>query len=274
MNRLSIDRRAKILACLVESMGINAVCRITDTAKHTVLDLLADIGEACQRYQDEHLRGLNSRRIECDEIWAFCYAKQKNVPEQFRGRLGFGDVWTWTAIDAETKLVPCWHVGRRDAASAQSFMTDLASRLNNRVQLTTDGHRAYLTAVDAAFQNDIDYAILVKVYGAPQEAEIRYSPPICLGTDKTVIRGRPDPDKISTSYVERQNLTMRMGIRRFTRLTNAHSKKLANHKQAVALHFMHYNFARINQAVRCSPAVEAGVSDHLWTIEEIAGLVE
>ena len=164
-------------------------------------------------------------------------------------------------------------MGRRDAAAALAFMTDLASRLNNRVQLTTDGHRAYLTAVDAAFQNDIDYAMLVKVYGAPQEAEIRYSPPICLGTDKTVIRGRPDPEKISTSYVERQNLTMRMSMRRFTRLTNAHSKKLANHRHAIALHFMHYNFARINQAVRCSPAMEAGVSDHLWTMEEIAALV-
>jgi IS1 family transposase len=273
MNRLSLERRAKVLALLVEGMSINAICRVTDVAKHTVLKLLEDIGEACQQYQDEHLRGLNSRRIECDEIWAFCYAKQKNVPEQFRGRLGYGDVWTWTAIDADSKLIPCWHVGRRDAAAAQVFMNDLAGRLNNRVQLTTDGHRVYLYAVDEAFQNDIDYATLVKVYGAAPEGETRYSPPICLGTEKTAIRGRPDPELISTSYVERQNLTMRMSMRRFTRLTNAHSKKLANHKHAVALHFMHYNFARINQTVRCSPAMAAGVDGHLWSIEEIAALV-
>ncbi len=197
-----------------------------------------------------------------------------NVPAELQGKLGFGDVWTWTAIDAESKLIPCWHVGRRDAAAAFSFLNDLASRLTNRVQLTTDGHRAYLTAVDAAFHNDIDYAMLIKVYGAPQEAEVRYSPPVCLGTDKTVIRGRPNPDFISTSYVERQNLTMRMSMRRFTRLTNAHSKKLANHKHAVALHFMHYNFARINQAVRCSPAMAAGVDTRLWSIEQIAALAD
>jgi IS1 family transposase len=272
MNRLSLERRAKIIACLVEGNSINAICRITDTAKHTVLDLLADVGEACAQYQDEYLRGLTSKRIECDEIWAFCYAKQKNVPAERQGQLGYGDVWTWTAIDADTKLIPCWHVGRRDGAAAYEFMADLASRLTNRVQLTTDGHRAYLTAVDAAFQRNIDYAMLIKIYGAPQENEVRYSPAVCLGIEKDIIRGRPDPDLISTSYVERQNLTMRMSMRRFTRLTNAHSKKLANHKHAVALHFMHYNFARINQTVRCSPAMAAGVDSHLWSIEEIAAL--
>jgi IS1 family transposase len=269
-----MERRAKIISCLVEGNSVNATCRITDSAKHTVLRLLADVGAACQQYQDEHLRGLNCRRIECDEIWAFCYSKQKNVPQQFRGKLGYGDVWTWTAIDPETKLIPCWHVGKRDASAAQAFIDDLASRLVHRIQLTTDGHRAYLLAVDSAFHNDIDYAMLVKLYGAAQEAKVRYSPSVCLGTDKTVVRGRPQPDLISTSYVERQNLTMRMSMRRFTRLTNAHSKKLANHKHALALHFMHYNFVRINQAVRCAPAMEAGVSDHLWTIEEIVELLD
>jgi IS1 family transposase len=272
MNRLSIEKRAHILSCLVECMSVNAICRVADVAKHTVLDLLADVGEACAAYQDEHLRGLTSKRIECDEIWAFCYSKQKNVPAEYQGQLGYGDVWTWTAIDAESKLVPCWYIGRRDGAAAYEFMTDLASRLANRVQLTTDGHKAYLSAVDVAFARDIDYGMLVKIYGAPQEAEVRYSPPICLGAEKHVIRGRPDPDLISTSYVERQNLTMRMGMKRFARLTNAHSKKLANHKHAVALHFMHYNFARINQAVRCSPAMAAGVDQHLWSMEEIAAL--
>jgi IS1 family transposase len=274
MNRLSLERRAQIVSLLVECCGVNAITRITGVSVHTVLNLLADVGEACQRYQDEHLRGLTSKRIECDEIWAFCYAKQKNVPVELQGKLGHGDVWTWTAIDAETKLVPCWHIGRRDAAAAFEFMTDLASRLTNRVQLTTDGHRAYLSAVDAAFSRDIDYAMLVKIYGASQENEVRYSPATCLGTDKTVIRGRPDPAFISTSYVERQNLTMRMSMRRFARLTNAHSKKLANHRHAVALHFMHYNFARICSSIRCTPAMEAGISSHIWSIEELVRLAD
>jgi IS1 family transposase len=273
MNKLSIERRSQVIKCLVESMSINGICRITDTAKHTVLKLLADLGEVCQQYQDEHLRKLNCQRIECDEIWAFCYAKQKNVPIEHQGQFGYGDVWTWTAIDAETKLVPCWYIGRRDAGAAREFIMDLASRLNNRIQLTTDGHRPYLSAVDEAWAGDVDYAMLVKLYGAEPAGVARYSPPKCTGIRKDAISGNPDPAFISTSYVERQNLTMRMSMRRFTRLTNAHSKKLANHKHAVALHFMHYNFARINQAVRCSPAMEAGVTDHLWSVEEIAALI-
>jgi IS1 family transposase len=241
---------------------------------HTVLKLLADLGEACAAYQDEHLRGLTCKRIECDEIWSFCYAKQKNVPHELWGREGMGDVWTWTAIDADSKLVPCWFVGTRGPISGEAFMRDLASRLANRVRLTTDGQRVYLSAVDAAFDRDSDYAMIVKIYGSVPEGEVRYSPPICLGTDKTVIRGRPDPKLISTSYVERQNLTMRMGMRRLTRLTNAHSKKLANHKHAIALHFMDYNFARINQAVRCSPAMAAGVDARLWSVKDIGALAE
>jgi IS1 family transposase len=274
MNKLSIERRSQVIKCLVEGMSINGICRVTDTAKHTVLKLLADVGEACKRYQDEHLRGLNCRRIECDEIWAFCYAKQKNVPVEYQGQFGYGDVWTWTAIDAETKLIPCWYVGRRDAGAARQFIMDLASRLNNRIQLTTDGHRAYLSAVDEAWVGDVDYAMLIKLFGAEPAGEARYSPPKCTGIRKDAISGNPNPAYISTSYVERQNLTMRMSMRRFTRLTNAHSKKLANHKHAVALHFMHYNFARINQAVRCSPAMEAGIESHLWSIEEIAALAD
>jgi len=273
MNRLSIERRAQIIS-LLEGSGINSITRITGVSVHTVLKLLADVGEACQQYQDQHLRGLNCRRIQCDEIWAFCYAKQRNLRDELRDRLGFGDVWTWTSIDAETKLVPCWYVGRRDSQAATTFMRDLASRLANPVQLTTDGHHAYLDAVDAAFPHELDYAMLVKMYGTPPDGQRRYTPSVCLSTERKVMRGNPDPDHINTSFVERQNLTMRMGMRRFTRLTNAHSKKLANHKHAVALHFMHYNFARICQTVRCSPAMAARVSDHLWSLEEIAALAD
>jgi len=210
-------------------------------------------------------------------VWAFVYAKAKNVPEEHAGEFGYGDVWTWTAIDAETKLVPSWGVGRRDAFTARAFMLDLASRLAHRVQLTSDGHKVYLEAVEGAFGADIDYAMLVKMYegdaGARATAEQRYSPAHCTGAAKQAITGRPDPAHISTSYVERQNLTMRMSMRRFTRLTNAFSKKLENHKAAVAFYFMWYNFARIHQTLRVTPAMEAGVSDHVWSAEEIAGLV-
>jgi IS1 family transposase len=276
MNRISIERRSQIIKCLVEGMSVNGICRVTDAAKHTVLKLLADVGEACQQYQDEHLRNLNCRRIECDEIWSFCHAKQKNVPAEFQGKFGYGDVWTWTAIDPETKLVPCWYIGRRDSYAAREFILDLASRLNNRIQLTTDGHRPYIAAVDEAWAGEVDYSVLVKLYGADpaNKPETRYSPASCIGIRKDAISGNPDPEYVSTSRVERQNLTMRMSMRRFTRLTNGHSKKLANHCHSVALHFMHYNFARINQAVRCSPAMEAGIESHLWSIEEIAALAD
>ena len=273
MNKLSTQRRAQIIRCLVEGNSVRATCRMTDSSKDAVLKLVADAGTACLEYQREHLRNLPCKRIQCDEIWSFVYSKAKNVPAEFQGQFGYGDVWTWTAIDADTKLVPCWYVGTRGAQAATTFMRDLASRLANRVQLTTDGHRVYLNAVDAAFSREIDYAMLVKHYAATPEGEVRYSPAVCTGCEKTEIRGRPDPDHISTSYVERQNLNMRMGMRRFTRLTNAFSKKVENHGHAIALFYMYYNFARIHQTLRVTPAMEAGISDHVWSIEEIAALI-
>ena len=244
----------------------------------TVLKLLVDLGAAFERYQDEKLRGLKLKRIQCDELWQFIYAKAKNVPERMKGAFGVGDVWTWVAIDADTKLVPSWAVGRRDGFTAQAFIADLADRLASRVQLTTDGHKAYLEAIEGAFGDEIDYAMLVKMYegdsGKHAPAERRYSPAVCTGAQQQRITGNPDPGHISTSFVERQNLTVRMQIRRFTRLRNAFSKKLDNHKAAVALHYMHYNFARIHQTLRVTPAMEAGVSDHVWSIEEIVGLLD
>jgi IS1 family transposase len=275
MNKLSVERRAQVISSLVEGNSVRATCRMMGVAKGTVLRLLADVGQASARYQDRTLRNLPCRRLQCDEIWAFCHAKQKNVPAQDQGRFGIGDVWTWTAIDADTKLVPTWLVGNRDARHASWFMQDLASRLLHRVQLTTDGHRPYLTAVEDAFRHDIDYAMLVKIYGTEQGSETRYSPAKILSASREVIRGNPDPSHISTSYVERANLTMRMGMRRFTRLTNGFSKKLENLCHAVALHFMHYNFCRVHQSLRGkTPAMAAGVTDHVWEISEILALTE
>jgi IS1 family transposase len=274
MNKLSLDRRAQIISLLVECTGVNPITRITGVSVHTVLKLLADVGEACQRYQDEYLRGLNCRRVQCDEIWSFVGMKEKQARRKADRPENVGDVWTWTAIDADTKLVPCWHVGNRDAQAANTFMRDVASRLANPIQLTTDGFHCYLDAVDAAFPHGIDYAMLVKMYGTDPMGERTYSPSICLSAESKIIRGNPDRDHINTSYVERQNLTMRTHMKRFARLTNAHSKKLENHKHAVALHFMHYNFARICQTVRCSPAMQAGVSDHLWSMKEVAALAD
>lgn len=243
-------------------------------AKGTVLKLLADLGGVCATYQDKALRDLPCRRIQCDEIWSFVGMKDKNVPEELRGRAWLGDVWTWTALCAETKLVPSWRVGRRDGATAAEFIRDLAGRLRHRVQLTTDGHKAYLDAVEGAFGADVDYAMLVKLYGASGEEEKRYSPARCIGTRRESIIGRPREEHVSTSYVERQNLTMRMSMRRFTRLTNAFSKKVDNLFYAVSLHFMHYNFARIHQTLRVTPAMEAGVADHVWELAEIVELLE
>jgi IS1 family transposase len=258
---------------LIEGMSLRATSRLADVSINTVTKLLVDVGSASADYQDRTLRNLKCKRIQCDGIWAFVYAMQKNVPAEKRGQFGYGDVWTWTAIDADTKLVPSFMVGNRDAQSATMFIDDLKSRLANRVQLTTDGLKIYLEAVEGAFGAGVDYAQLVKIYGAAQE-ETRYSPVECIGCERKRIMGNPDPSHISTSYVERQNLTMRMGIRRFTRLTNAFSKKVENHAYQVALHFIHYNFCRIHKTLRVTPAMEAGITDHVWTIEEMLGKVE
>lgn len=275
MNRLTVGKRTQVVNALVEGNSLRAASRLAGVAFNTVLKLLPEIGKACEDYQRRVLVNLPCKRIQCDEIWSFCYAKEKNVPEQFRGLKGYGDVWTWTAIDADTKLVPCWRVGARNAWHAQHFMYDLAARLANRVQLTTDGHRVYLTAVELAFGTEVDYAMLVKLFGSDSaDGEIRYSPAECIGTRETTITGRPNPRHISTSYAERQNLTMRMKMRRFTRLTNAFSKKLDNHRWAVALYFMHYNFCRIHQTLRVTPAMEAGISDHVWSIEDLVGILD
>ena len=274
MNKLSLERRARILACLCEGTSVRATCRLMDCSKDAALKLVVDAGTACAAYHDQHVRGIAAKRVQVDEIWNFVHAKAKNVPQEKRGQFGFGDVWTWTGIDADSKLMIGWYVGKRDADAAHAFMRDLADRLSNRVQLTSDGHHAYLEAVDAAFARDIDYAMLVKQYGPSPEAEKRYSPPVCLGAGRTVISGRPDPEHISTSYIERSNLTLRMQNRRFTRLTNAFSKKLANHKHMLAISRVFYNFARIHQTLRVTPAMEAGISDHVWTFEEIAALAD
>ena len=237
-------------------------------SKDTVMKLQLDAGMASADYHDRAVRNLKCKRVQCDEIWEFVYAKEKNVPADKKGEFGFGDVWTWTAIDADTKLVPAYMIGNRDALSARMFIDDLAGRIASRIQLTTDGLKVYLTAVEDSFGCDIDYAVLNKIYASSQE-EVRYSPALCLGAEIKTIQGNPDPDHISTSYVERQNLTMRMGMRRFTRLTNGFSKKVENHAASVALHFMHYNFVRVHKTLRVTPAMEAGLTDHIWTVEEM-----
>lgn len=274
MNKLSTAKRVAVVASLVEGNSIRATARMTNVSKPTILKLLVQLGNVCTQFQDAAIRNLRSKRIECDEIWQFCYAKAKNVPEDKRGTFGYGDVWTWTALDADSKLIVSWLVGGRDAGSAFTFMNDVASRISTRVQLTTDGHKVYVNAVEDAFGADVDYAMLTKVYGAAQENETRYSPAKILSSNTEVIKGNPNPKYISTSFVERQNLTMRMSIRRFTRLTNAFSKKVENHTAAVALHFMYYNFCRVHQTLRVTPAMEAGISSHVWSIVEIVGLLD
>jgi IS1 family transposase len=278
MNRLSKAERAQIIRCLVEGNSIRSTVRLTGFALNTITKLLVDLGAACTRYQHDHLRDLRSERIECDEIWAFCHAKARNVPDEHRGEYGWGDVWTWTAIDPDTKLIPTWLVGQRDAADCQAFLLDLASRLSYRVQLTTDGHHPYLEAVERAFGDAVDYAMLIKFYGVDPNEDRKFSPPVVLSEEVRVIQGDPDPNRISTSYIERSNLTLRMGNRRFTRLTNAFSKKAENHAASVALHTMYYNFGRAHRSLANpyprTPAMAAGVSDHIWSCEEIAGLVE
>jgi IS1 family transposase len=272
MNRLNRTKQAQVVAALVEGNSINSTVRMTGVSKVTILKLLATLGPACADYQDRNLRNLKCKRVQCDEVWQFCYAKEKNVPADKKGKFGYGDVWTWVAIDADTKPIPVWTLGNRDARTPTALIEDLASRLTHRIQLTTDGHRAYLDAVEGVFGCDINYAMLVKTYESTQE-EARYSPAKCTSCECKAITGNPDPEHISTSYIERQNLTMRMTMRRFTRLTNAFSKKIENHAYAVALYMMHYNFVRIHQTLRVTPAMEAGITDHVWTIEEMLAKV-
>jgi IS1 family transposase len=278
MNRLSRTERAQIIRALVEGNSVRSTSRITGAARNTITTLLVQLGRAASAYQDRALRDLGSTRIECDEIWAFCYAKAHNVPDQHRDEFGYGDVWTWVAIDPETKLVPSWLVGQRNGPDAEAFLADLAPRLRNRVQITTDGHLPYIDAIEKAFGKDVDYAMLVKDYGYDPKEERRFGPPVVLAEHTRVIQGNPDDALISTSYVERQNLTMRMGMRRFTRLTNGFSKKVENHAAMVSLHFMYYNFGRAHKSLATpyprTPAMAAGVSDHVWTCEEIAGLLD
>jgi IS1 family transposase len=275
MNRLDREARARILHLLCEGSSIRAACRLTGASKKAVNKLMVDAGQAAAWYQDRVFRNLTCKRIQVDEIWAFVYAKQKNVPLSKKATEGAGDVWTWTAIDADTKLIPSWHVGGRDSDEAMIFMDHLASRLANRVQLTSDGHKAYLEAIEGAFGADIDYAQLVKLYGAaPESMKGRYSPAECIGCHKVAIEGDPDPKHISTSYAERSNLSVRMHTRRFTRLTNAFSKKIENHKHAVALFAMYYNFVRIHKTLRTTPAMAAKVTDRLWEIGDMVDVLE
>jgi IS1 family transposase len=274
MNRLDRARQTQVVAALVEGSSIRATVRMTGVAKNTVAKLLADIGRACAAYHDRHVRNLPVRRLQCDEIWSFVGCKAKHASPEQREQ-GWGDVWTWTAIDADTKLIVSYLVGGRDGGWAMDFMEDCASRIASRVQITTDAHRAYLEAVEGAFGMDADYAQLQKIYGAPSDEEQRrYSPAKCIGCEMKVVSGNPDPQHVSTSYVERQNLTMRLFMRRFTRLTNAYSRKFENHCHAVALHFMVYNYCRIHTSLRVTPAMEAGIADHVWSLEELVSLLE
>lgn len=272
MNRLTTQKRTQILGLLVEGTSLRATSRLADCSINTVTKLLVDVGTACSEHQDKALRNLPCKRVQVDEIWSFVYAKAKNVPTAKAAPDNAGDIWTWTAICADTKLVPSWMVGGRDAGTATDFIGDLASRMASRIQLTSDGHKVYVEAVEAGFGGNVDYAMLQKIYGVSATAETRYSPAVCVGALKSVVSGNPNPAHVSTSYVERQNLTMRMSMRRFTRLTNGFSKKAENLAHAVSLHFMHYNFARIHKTLRVTPAMAAGVSDHVWSLEEIAAL--
>jgi len=278
MNRLSREERGRIIRALVEGNSLRSTVRITGFALNTITKLLVELGDACAAYEDEHLHDLTATRIECDEIWAFCHAKARNVREEHQGEFGYGDVWTWTALDPDTKLMCSWLVGDRDTASANDLMADLASRLRNRVQITTDGFRPYIGAIERAFGRDVDYAMLVKQYGTDPNEERRFSPPVVLSEAVHIVQGTPDETLISTSYVERQNLTMRMGMRRFTRLTNGFSKKLRNHAAAVSLHFFYMNWGRPHKSLANpyprTPAMAAGLADHIWTCEEIAALLD
>lgn len=277
MRKLDTKTRTLIIRLLVEGNSIRATSRIADVSKNTVNKLLIDAGKACSKYHDQHVRNVKASVVQCDEIWSFTYAKQKNVKTATAAPEGAGDTWTWTAIDSDSKLILSYLVGGRDSEYAIAFMDDLRSRLANRVQLTTDGHKAYLEAVEGAFGGDVDYAQLIKIYGGPtgnKGHEKKYSPAECTGIRKTAVEGEPVKALVSTSHIERQNLTMRMHMRRFTRLTNGFSKKVENHAYAVALHFMYYNFVRVHQTLKVSPAMEAGVTDRLWDIKDIVALID
>ena len=277
MNKLPTDKRVQILEMLVEGMSMRAASRVAKVSINTVTKLMVEAGEACATYHDEAVRDVEARKVQCDEIWAFCYAKDKNVARAKSAPRGAGDVWTWTAIDANNKMILSYEIGDRSGATAIEFMDDLRGRLANRVQLTTDGLNAYLEAVEGAFGGDVDYAQLIKLYGEPtgqKGHERKYSPAECAGTRKRRVEGNPDPAAVSTSCVERQNLTMRMGMRRFTRLTNAFSKKLENHLLMLSLYFVHYNFVRIHKTLKCTPAMAAGVSETLHDMEWIVGLID
>ena len=282
MNRLSAERRTAVIKALVEGNSIRATCRMTGTAKGTVLRLIAEMGEACEAFHDRTVRNIKAKRLQADEIWSFCHAKARNVPAHLEGKPGIGDLWTWVVLDADTKLAISYLVGQRDQGEATVFMRDLVSRLIGRAQLTTDGFPGYLKAVEEAFGwNGVDYAMLIKIYGAGHEVDRGYSPPVCVGAEKHWIMGKPNRAHVSTSFVERQNLTMRMQMRRFTRLTNAFSKKAANHAHAVALHFVHYNFCRPHQTltraakgVYRTPAMVAGLTNRVWTVADIVALLD
>ncbi len=276
MNKLRAEEKVRVVACLVEGCSLRSTVRMTGVHRTTIQKLLVDLGKACSEYQDRTLVNLPCKHISCDEIWAFVGAKERNATAEQK-EAGWGDAWTWTSLCKDTKLVPCWMVGPRNASTAYHFMHDLKGRLAHRIQLTTDGLKCYVEATEAAFGADVDYAQLIKLYGNTvgpnQPAETRYSPAQCVGARKTIISGNPEYQHIGTSHIERQNLTMRMSMRRFTRLTNGFSKKLENHEAAVALHYMHYNFARVHQSLRVTPAMEAGISGHVWTLAEIVSLL-
>jgi len=276
MNKLNTTERVQVIRALVECNSIASTVRMTGIAKTTILRLVKSMGEACQKFHDDRVRGLTTRRIQCDELWAFCQKKAAQVPVGQKGVYGIGDTWTWTAIDADSKLMVTWLVGLRDGRWAKDFMDDVADRLTHRIQLTTDGLKAYLDAVEQAFggASGVDYAQLIKIYGEPRQTEARYSPPICLGTEEKHICGAADSRHISTSYVERSNLTVRMGIRRYTRLTNAFSKKIENHIHHTAIYFCYYNWCRIHQTLRVTPAMEAGLTTKLWEIEDLVALMD
>ncbi|HUA85086.1 MAG TPA: IS1 family transposase [Bryobacteraceae bacterium] len=274
MNRLDTAKRVQIVSGIVEGCSIRSISRMTGASKNTIVKLLVELGAACVEYMDKAFVNLTCKRVQVDEIWSFCYAKQKNVTPEIKAKNpNAGDVWTWVAIDADRKLIPSWIVGPRDGVTARIFVNDLGKRLANRIQLTSDGLSAYLEAVSKAFRGHVDYAQLVKIYNGDSEGQKRYSPPECIGCKPQVIDGDPDPEHISTSYIERQNLTTRMSMRRFTRLTNGFSKKIENHVATLAIFYMHYNFVRIHQTLRVTPAMAAGFTDRLWSIEDMVALI-